>query len=57
MLSDPESMNGFGSKCSAFNSFGPLINAMDTAPLTHINVPPIFATLLKLLIFTLSILN
>ena len=38
-------------------SFGPLRRAMHIAPLTQITVPPIFAMLLKLLIFKLSILQ
>jgi hypothetical protein len=33
---------------SAFSSFGPFNNAMETAPLTHITVPIILAIVLKL---------
>jgi hypothetical protein len=36
------------------SSFGPLSNAIDMAPLTHITVPTIFAILLKLPILIFS---
>ena len=45
-----------GSMYSAFSSFGPFNNAMDTAPLTHIIVPTILAIVLILRILNFSIL-
>jgi hypothetical protein len=48
-LSPPEPKTAFaGNINSALSSFGPLSNAMDTAPPTHKIVPAIFAILLKL---------
>jgi len=41
---------------SAFKSFGPFNNAMDTAPQTHIIVPTILAIVLILRILNFSIL-
>lgn len=48
-------MIDFESILSAFSSFGPFNNAIDTAPLTHIIVPTILAIVLILRIFTFSI--
>jgi len=49
-------MIDFEGMLSAFSSFGPFNSAMNTAPLTPIIVPSILAIVLKLLIFTCSIL-
>jgi len=49
-------MMDFDGRFSAFRSFGPFNKAMDTAPLTHITVPTIFAMDLKLPMLTFSIL-
>lgn len=55
-FSPPLPNRDFDGRNCVFNSFGPLSNAMETAPPTHTTVPNILAILLKLLGLTFSIL-